>query len=84
MNPVKKFRVVIFDIFVEKSFVVVEDETLVCIAKVDGCSELGQGFSSPLLPLPEPDRVEMGVTDHVELPHVSLLNGFLQSSIPVS
>ena len=39
--PVKKFRVVLFYIFVEKRFVVIENKTLVRITKIGGCSERG-------------------------------------------
>jgi len=59
-------RLVLFDSFVEDRLVMAEDERRVLLAELGGRAERGEGFSGALLPFPEPDRVEMGVTDEMD------------------
>jgi hypothetical protein len=66
-DPAEQGRLVLLDPFVEDGLVVAEDEPGMFLAKFGGLTEGRQGLPRAFLPLPEPDRVEVGVGDEVDL-----------------
>ena len=43
----------------------VKDETVGFPAEPGGCFKGGKGLGYPFFPLPEPDRIQMGVADEM-------------------
>jgi hypothetical protein len=51
-DPEKKFRVILFNPFIQNSFIMIEDETVVFLTQFHGCPESGKCFGGAFFPLP--------------------------------
>ena len=65
LNPFEQGRFEFLDPLVEDYFVVVKNKTLILLAQFGGYPESRNRFGSAFLPLPKPNRVDMGVTNQV-------------------
>jgi hypothetical protein len=61
----KKLGLIHLNPLIQDCFIVVEYKLFILFAKLSGCPESGESFTSPLFPLPKPNWVEMSVTDEI-------------------
>ena len=65
LNSFEQGRFEFLDPLVQNYFVVVENKTLILLAQFGGDPEGRNRFGGTFLPLPEPNRVDMGITNQV-------------------
>ncbi len=68
-NPRKKLRVQAFDQAIEPRLSPCIEKLRVLITAVSSGTKGGKRFVCALLPAPEPDGIEMGITNHVYSQH---------------
>ena len=66
-DPCEEFRPVVSHPAIEQGFVVVEDELGILVQKIGRGFEGGKRFCEPLFPIPDPDGVDVGLADQMDL-----------------
>ena len=66
-NAGEQLRIVLLDPVIEYGLVVVEDEARMCFAELSSDAEGRNRLREPILPVPQPDRVQMGIADQMNL-----------------
>jgi hypothetical protein len=66
LDPGKELRLKHLDPFIQDSFIMVEHEFIEFLRKLSGGPKSRESFSGALFPLPQPDRVKMGITDEMQ------------------
>jgi hypothetical protein len=67
LNSFEEGWLVFLDPLIENGFVMAEDEIVVPLAEFRGRPEGGEGFARAFRPFPQPNRIEVGVADQMDL-----------------
>jgi hypothetical protein len=68
----KQYGIVLFYPIVQQGFVVAEHKAGIFLYDFHRGAEGGNGLGAAFLPAPEPDRVQMGIADQMNMLHKTL------------